>query len=296
MGSSLAECSTPSLPSPRYPTVHHEEVLVLRQNSQTIGLRVRLSTFPDIRDGKSVAFQTRDVFFGDSAQDVVCAIGAPARTFYKSEDKMKIHSPNAFRKSASHKSGYFYNYFTLGFDILFDSRTNRVKKFVLHTNFPGHYNFNMYHRCQFELPLNYDGHHSTGSSLQDLQGPGGNGSGGSGTSGTGGTTISGGTMTPVSISSFSRWDQISEKLKPSDKPVVLNRASPTNTTNPFGSTFCYGYQDIIFEVMPNFHIASVTLYCQNAGRLQHQVNGNSRRRLMSMNHDSIDIEDALEHD
>ena len=153
-----------------------------------------------------------------------------------------------------------------------------------------------YHRCQFELPLNYDGHHSTGSSLQDLQGPGGNGSGGSGTSGTGSSTISGGTMTPVSISSFSRWDQISEKLKPSDKPVVLNRASSTNTTNPFGSTFCYGYQDMIFEVMPNFHIASVTLYCQNAGRLQHQINGNSRRRLMSMNHDSIDIEDALEHD
>ena len=26
------------------------------------------------------------------------------------------------------------------------------------------------------------------------------------------------------------------------------RASSTNTTNPFGSTFCYGYQDIIFEV------------------------------------------------
>jgi len=31
--------------------------------------------------------------------------------------------------------------------------------------------------------------------------------------------------------------------------VVLNRASSTNTTNPFGSTFCYGYQDIIFEVI-----------------------------------------------
>jgi len=252
-GSSLAECSTPSLPSPRYPTVHHEEVLVLRQNSQTIGLRVRLSTFPDMRDGKSVAFQTRDVFFGDSAQDVVCAIGAPARTFYKSEDKMKIHSPNAFRKSASHKSDYFYNYFTLGFDILFDSRTNRVKKFVLHTNFPGHYNFNMYHRCQFELPLNFSGH-------LDHQ-------------------LTTGSLTPVNITSFSRWDQISEKLKPSDKPVVLNRASSTNTTNPFGSTFCYGYEDIIFEVMPNFHIASVTLYCQNAGRLNlnHMSHFNSQR-------------------
>lgn len=28
-------------------------------------------------------------------------------------------------------------------DILFDSTTQLVKKFVLHTNYPGHYNFNM---------------------------------------------------------------------------------------------------------------------------------------------------------
>ena len=39
-----------------------------------------------------------------------------------------------------------------------------------------------------------------------------------------------------------------------------SRSSSTNTTNPFGSTFCYGYQDIIFEVMPNGQLASVTLY------------------------------------
>ena len=62
------------------------------------------------------------------------------------------------------------------------------------------------------------------------------------------------------------------------KPYLWHhRASSTNTTNPFGSTFCYGYQDIIFEasvskcpwcantslvfqVMPNGHIASVSLY------------------------------------
>ena len=98
-----------------------------------------------------------------------------------------------------------------------------------------------YHRCQFELPLNFDGSHSSG--------------------------LETGTSTPVSLTSLSRWDGISEKLKPSKKPVVLNRASSTNTTNPFGSTFCYGYQDIIFEVMPNFHIASVTLYCQNIGKI-----------------------------
>ena len=113
--------------------------------------------------------------------------------------------------------------------------------------------FSRYHRCQFELPLNFSGH-------LDHQ-------------------LTTGSLTPVNITSFSRWDQISEKLKPSDKPVVLNRASSTNTTNPFGSTFCYGYEDIIFEVMPNFHIASVTLYCQNAGRLNlnHMSHFNSQR-------------------
>jgi hypothetical protein len=47
-----------------------------------------------------------------------------------------------------------------------------------------------------------------------------------------------------------RWERVAERLKPSERPVVLNRASSTNTTNPFGSTFCYGYQDIIFEVQP----------------------------------------------
>ena len=47
-------------------------------------------------------------------QDVMSAVGAPSRIFYKSEDKMKIHSPNAHRKASLLKSDYFYNYFTFG--------------------------------------------------------------------------------------------------------------------------------------------------------------------------------------
>ena len=53
---------------------------------------------------------------------------------------------------------------------------------------------------------------------------------------------------PVHISPYTRWEGVAGQLAPSERPVVLNRASSTNTTNPFGSTFCYGYQDIIFEV------------------------------------------------
>jgi len=66
-------------------------------------------------DGLSRNVICRDVLFDDSAQDVISALGAPARVFFKSEDKMKIHSPNAHRKAATQKSDYFYNYFTLGF-------------------------------------------------------------------------------------------------------------------------------------------------------------------------------------
>ena len=53
----------------------------------------------------------------------------------------------------------------------------------------------------------------------------------------------------ISLLDFDRWESVSGVLGPYDRPVVLNRASSTNTTNPFGSTFCYGYQDIIFEVI-----------------------------------------------
>lgn len=56
----------------------------------------------------------------------------------------------------------------------------------------------------------------------------------------------------VSVSAYSKWDSVSARLTPSERPVVLHRAGTTNTASPFGSTFCYGYQDIIFEVISVF--------------------------------------------
>ena len=47
-----------------------------------------------------------------------------------------------------------------------------------------------------------------------------------------------------------QWDSIQSYLLTAEKkPVVLKRAASTNTTNPFGSTFCYGVHDMIFEVI-----------------------------------------------
>ena len=64
----------------------------------------------------------------------------------------------------------------------------------------------------------------------------------------------------VHISPYSKWEGVANLFNPAERPVVLNRASSTNTTNPFGSTFCYGYQDIIFEVNdPEINMESIIL-------------------------------------
>jgi len=240
-GNSLLECAAPAAPLSRLPSLACRAVEVVRAGGRTVGVMLSLepnygevgrSSFPV--KGQCQELLKKNISLGDSVQDVMSAIGAPNRVFYKSEDKMKIHSPNAHRKASLLKSDYFYNYFTFGMDLLFDAKHNKVKKFILHTNFPGHYNFNMYHRCEFSLSL----------------------SGGW----TGGGTGAGASGSPVHISPYTKWDSVAKLFNPAERPVVLNRASSTNTTNPFGSTFCYGYQDIIFEVMPNGHIASLTLY------------------------------------
>jgi hypothetical protein len=72
------------------------------------------------------------------------------------------------------------------------------------------------------------------------------------------------------ISAYTKWDAISEQLKPSERPVVLNRASSTNTRNPFGSTFCYGYQDIIFEV----------IMCNNILKYCHYIEGHLYSKMV----------------
>ena len=53
---------------------------------------------------------------------------------------MRLHNV----KSQGEATDYFYNYFSLGFDILFDGVTHAAKKFVFHTNFPSHHVFNWY--------------------------------------------------------------------------------------------------------------------------------------------------------
>lgn len=269
-GSNVAENRPPPLPLACYHRqMYLESATVLRSVlGCTRGLKLKLFT-----EGSGRALEprrqtfTKEVLFGDSCQDVAMNLGAPNRIFFKSEDKMKIHSSSVNRQAQSKRSDIFFNYFTLGIDVLFDARTQLCKKFILHTNYPGHFNFNMYHRCefQFQVPMDRLGTDATNATANSAKIKGTQHDRNiKAESGGGNTTISGGggggSADGINITAYSKWDEISGALAPSERPVVLHRASSTNTANPFGSTFCYGYQDIIFEVMANNHIASVTLY------------------------------------
>nr|XP_054496759.1 phagosome assembly factor 1 isoform X1 [Agelaius phoeniceus]XP_054496760.1 phagosome assembly factor 1 isoform X1 [Agelaius phoeniceus] len=219
-GNSLQDTKAPLMPLSCFlGNVYAENVDVLRDGTGPSGLRLRLLTAgcgPGVlADAKMRVFE-RCVYFGDSCQDVLSTLGSPHKVFYKSEDKMKIHSPSPHKQVPSKCNDYFFNYFTLGVDILFDANTHKVKKFVLHTNYPGHYNFNIYHRCEFKIPLVIK-RDSADSQTE-------------------------------TCTTYSKWDSIQDLLgHPVEKPVVLHRSSSPNNTNPFGSTFCFGLQRMIFE-------------------------------------------------
>lgn len=242
-GNSLDDTRAPPLPLNCFHGNCYLDFLeVIRENNMTKALKFSLVTESNGPAKLSELKRTmceRIVKFGDSTQDVVGALGCPSKIFYKSEDKMKIHSPDAHKLVRSRCSDYFFNYITLGVDILFDANVHQVKKFILHTNYPGHYDFNTYYRCEFQIPIMVE-------KLRPHEGQG--------------ATLP---MEPenIIIEAHTKWDSVQAYLLTSEKrPVVLNRSSSTNTTNPFGSTFCFGVQDMIFEVMQNNHIASVTLY------------------------------------
>ncbi|KYQ92158.1 UPF0183 family protein [Tieghemostelium lacteum] len=228
--------------------------------------------------------------FYSSTQDVLSELGPPSKIYHKEDDNMKIHTST----EGSFVQDYFYNYFHLGIDILFDIKTNTVKKFIFHTNFPTHYEFNLYTKCSFKI---YGPSTSTQlfNNIKNFINRKSNGNGGSGSSigelqqqieGVNQSNSSGGSaivsksppnpssMNMLEITNSSnfefnldqslpfihpdlKWDDVQKIYGKSGKPVVNNRGS---SSNPFGSTYFYGYSGIIFEVMKNNYIASVCLF------------------------------------
>ncbi|CAG8518124.1 9392_t:CDS:10 [Paraglomus occultum] len=199
-------------------------------------------------------------------QDLLVEIGPPLRIFYKEDDQMKIHSEengksadfgnhmtNAAVTDAALPSGedgqaidYFYNYFHLGFDVLFDGSTHRCKKVVLNGNVPGHYDFQRYKRCPYKIlvPSNVassisdESNQAAQLSVEDVD-----------------ENYENNYIAPEM-----KIEEIQQRLGGPfpGRPLILNRGSIGQ--NPFGPTELNGYDGAVFEVMKNHHIATVTLF------------------------------------
>jgi len=208
-----------------------------------------------VQIGRGIFFSSRKcaLDFHSSTQDVLTILGPPSRVFFKEEDKMKIHTTSYSGLSCA---DYFYNYFSLGIDILFDIDTHLVKKFILHTNFPSHQEFNLYVKCNFRIRIENPNQIQTKSENDSKKNS-------LHTSNISNLKETAHEKAIEAIHPDSKWSDIQRILGPTGKPVVQNRGS---NTNPFGATLFYGYQGIIFEVMQNQHIASVCLFSNK----QHQ--------------------------
>eukprot|EP00929_Paragymnodinium_shiwhaense_P026604 TRINITY_DN15795_c0_g1_i2.p1 TRINITY_DN15795_c0_g1~~TRINITY_DN15795_c0_g1_i2.p1 ORF type:complete len:459 (+),score=86.21 TRINITY_DN15795_c0_g1_i2:455-1831(+) len=103
-----------------------------------------------ILPGRGVKLKEGLLRFGASTQDLFSVLGPPTQVSVKDMDKVRIHS-GSMPQQARSGPDYFYNYFNLGLDVMFDGSTHLAKKIVLHTNPPSHERFSRYSRCFFEL-------------------------------------------------------------------------------------------------------------------------------------------------
>eukprot|EP00054_Salpingoeca_dolichothecata_P011192 m.62214 g.62214 ORF g.62214 m.62214 type:complete len:295 (-) comp19346_c0_seq1:44-928(-) len=63
------------------------------------------------------------------------------------------------------------------------------------------------------------------------------------------------------VTADSQWEEIQAHTSDAcGQPVAFQRAPAANTTNPFGATLFWGFRNLIFEVMGNGHLASVTMF------------------------------------
>eukprot|EP00927_Polykrikos_kofoidii_P078047 TRINITY_DN74927_c0_g1_i1.p1 TRINITY_DN74927_c0_g1~~TRINITY_DN74927_c0_g1_i1.p1 ORF type:complete len:778 (+),score=142.53 TRINITY_DN74927_c0_g1_i1:146-2479(+) len=120
-----------------------------------------LSALPDepdavvVRPAVGVELRGRALLFGAMPQDVFSDFGPPEQVCVKDVDTVRIHSDGSLQPRVTGPD-YYYNYFHLGLDVLFDGRTHLVKKVILRTNPPTHELFSRYTRCFFEIPIRQD--------------------------------------------------------------------------------------------------------------------------------------------
>jgi len=212
---------------------------------------------------------------GCSVQDIVAQLGQPSKVFFKHDNRMRIHSdrstpvapvsqrlqfprPNGRRDptlmpvpvvqpvgdrdphNCFQPTDYFYNFFDCGFDLLIDGSKHTLKKFIAHTNFPGHSEFSHYNKCEFRVVF----HRIKPGADNEEQA----------------TTQKGslkGAPNTVIVAPSMRWSDVETLLGPCGRPMIHDSGV---VANPFGATYLYAYQGCVFEVMRSGHVAGVTVF------------------------------------
>lgn len=170
-------------------------------------------------------------------QDIIMALGAPSERFFKEDSRLSIHNP--LSSDEKDQATLFFNYFALGMDICFDTSSEWAvaKKIVFHGNIPGSIPFQKYQRCRWRLRDDSDDYEQ-----------------------------------PTSEKDFSSYSQ----KYTSNRPMLLNRTldDMNNSIELVGDTTpvddeklsqwaltdLYGSPGLVFEVMKNDSVASLTLY------------------------------------
>ena len=182
----------------------------------------------------------RHILFGDSLQDVLTELGTPEKSYYQEKPSRLLARNDYYQLSDTVPSGDLYlNYKSLGLDVVISGTSHKVIRIVLHSNFPGHYDFNLYRRCPFALDIQCCCHHIIERPNQ----------------------LKGIKHQVLKVMPIMKWSEIHKHVKCGDARhvAVLKRNIAKHDPITVSTSDCYAFDQLVFEVMTNGHIATVTV-------------------------------------
>lgn len=175
-----------------------------------------------VHPAEGIEFDNQLLLFGDSPQKVISLLGRPQSLSVKTSNSNIYRRVNV--EEEEYEFDYFFTYFAIGIDILFSVETHKIIKFILHTNFPNSPHFNLYNKCQYKIRSELESNDVFGQG-EDFY------------------------VTPNM-----KWEKIQKIYgKCQHQPLV------SNMTNANFQTNLYSYNNLIFEVMTNEYVSSVTM-------------------------------------
>lgn len=172
-------------------------------------------------------------------------------------DRLPPSSTSISSRPRSFYPDYFFNYFELGFDLLFDGTSHKVKKIILHTNLIGTADFQKYNKCNFVLAVDTSPSSSNPPAVPELSSSKKKKKSGSGSKG-GSRLLEAEDVPSISeIRAHSHWSEIEKRMGPAGAPRKQIRP---RRQDPFGPSSVYAYNGVLFEVMPNGCLSTVTLF------------------------------------